>query len=338
MPENCKKSRTRSEETRSTNRNNLVKAQVALLNNQCRQVERQLWRDDGLALDWVLDRSKGTYTVNWTKDMSEQEKKLWGQHQADHWCGLDPGRKVVKLLQNSRGIRIDWIREEPRPPPEVAAVATSAGAASSRPMDGRTVLDGQFTDLPQQPAPSAASTRSHAQTAEIEERLQLSPCPFRATTSATVVAPSSLAAEGVYSPLQSHRSVDMDEKANDRAVPESSTIEIMPGVENSSSRLPSNPPRSGDALMGHFGLRFTADARAEGSSGSRLKLALLNDVHDLISVLGGLSDRHDIFDLPIVERREMYQLAKWSVHSRTATLVNHSLSEPHLQVLCDLVS
>ncbi|KAJ9119500.1 hypothetical protein QFC22_003208 [Naganishia vaughanmartiniae] len=146
MPADCRTTIGIGKAIRDQNRADFVRRQKIQLENTCRKVERVFWRDDGLALDWVLDKATGVYREYWPSGIQDD---LWAKGAVARWRVQQPGREVVSVTPRRDVLEIVWQRAE-----EVAS-ANSKGHA--QPKTAQTEHGGKRSE-------AAAVSNANAQT------------------------------------------------------------------------------------------------------------------------------------------------------------------------------
>lgn len=104
---------------RTLARKEFVKVQTRALENHCRRVARELWRDDGLVLDWVLDYEKGTFSAVWPREgMSMDRKTLFATELRDRLRSVGWSVSKTRFFRDKdrieRGVEVHW--EAPKRP------------------------------------------------------------------------------------------------------------------------------------------------------------------------------------------------------------------------------
>ncbi|KAJ9106735.1 hypothetical protein QFC19_003047 [Naganishia cerealis] len=107
MPPDCNPMYVMDAEDRRWNRRQFVRKQKIQLENDCKRVTRTLWRDDGCALDWELDREKGTYREFWPGGVVDYE---WAKCVAERCRVQEPGRVILSIAQQPDIVEINWKR------------------------------------------------------------------------------------------------------------------------------------------------------------------------------------------------------------------------------------
>jgi hypothetical protein len=106
MPAGCARSASGNQSLLRENRRLFVRAQTVRLENDCKVVKRTLWRSDGCALDWVLDRDNGTYREWWPADCTD--RAAFAKSVSARCRSLGSDRRVlgVKLLPDV--VEVSW--------------------------------------------------------------------------------------------------------------------------------------------------------------------------------------------------------------------------------------
>jgi hypothetical protein len=109
MPESCQKGQRNS----NIHRQNFILKAKVLLRNQNRISDNAKWRDDGLAIDWHLDRNQGTYFAPWPPSVTaESDKAVMEGEVAKQVLAADPdhARRILAVTRIIGGVNISWIR------------------------------------------------------------------------------------------------------------------------------------------------------------------------------------------------------------------------------------
>lgn len=119
MPAGCARSASGNQGLLRENRRLFVRAQTVRLENECRVVKRTLWRSDGCALDWVLDRDNGTYREWWPTECSDRAAFAKSVSARCRSKGSD--RRVLSVKQLPDVVEVVWttiVEVQPPPPPK----------------------------------------------------------------------------------------------------------------------------------------------------------------------------------------------------------------------------
>lgn len=116
MPPGCARTAHGNQSHLRENRRLFVRAQTVRLENECRVVKRTLWRSDGCALDWVLDRDNGTYREWWPAECGD--RAAFARSVAARCRALGADRRVLSVKQLPDVVEVAWttIVEVPAPP------------------------------------------------------------------------------------------------------------------------------------------------------------------------------------------------------------------------------
>lgn len=126
MPAGCARSASGNQGLLRENRRLFVRAQTIRLENDCRVVKRTLWRSDGCALDWVLDRDNGTYREWWPADCCD--RAAFAKSVSARCRSLGSDRRVLGVKQLPDVVEVAWTTiVEVQPPPGPKKSASVSG-------------------------------------------------------------------------------------------------------------------------------------------------------------------------------------------------------------------
>lgn len=122
MPSDCMRNGNINKERLTKNRNKYVRAQTIKLENECRVVQRILWRSDGLALDWALNREKGTYREFWPVD--DCDRSEFAKRVAHRCRTMGGGRQVLSINKAQDAVEVAWLAVNQDDPPPMPKTTT----------------------------------------------------------------------------------------------------------------------------------------------------------------------------------------------------------------------
>ena len=99
------------------NRSKLVRARTIKLENDCKVVQRVLWRTDGLALDWILNRERGIYREFWPVD--DCDRSDFAKRVAQRCRSMGGGRTVLSTKKAVDVVEVAWMKLTEEVPPAV---------------------------------------------------------------------------------------------------------------------------------------------------------------------------------------------------------------------------
>lgn len=136
MPHDCERRDDISTAQLIKNRSNFMWKHIFELGNESKVVTRAIWRADGLALDWTLNRQRGIHREFWPADDCDRSK--FAKEVVERCRAMRIGRRILSTKTYANVVRVAWVAESqedgPLPAPSSVPKASSQDATSVRRM------------------------------------------------------------------------------------------------------------------------------------------------------------------------------------------------------------
>jgi hypothetical protein len=159
MPPDCDRHKKIGKDRLIENRSKFVRAQTIRLENECKVVQRALWRADGLALDWALNREKGIYREFWPVEDCDRSK--FAKEVAKRCRSLGGGRKVLSTKTKPDAVEVTWSAASQEDGPAVPSPVAKDATSVRNVIKLMVTLDSLVVDFTRAKNPTKESSRKN---------------------------------------------------------------------------------------------------------------------------------------------------------------------------------
>lgn len=172
MPPDCDRHKKIAKDRLLENRSKFVRAQTIKLENQCKVVQRALWRADGLALDWALNREKGIYREFWPVDDCDRSK--FAKEVTKRCRLMGEGRKILSTTTKPDAVEVTWSAMSQEDVPAVPNPVPKDVTSVRKVVKMMVTLDSLVCDFIRAKNPSKQLSRKSEQRSRVASQ---PPCP-----------------------------------------------------------------------------------------------------------------------------------------------------------------